>query len=291
MKHETPDPSLKELDSYFRSSESWASDREAGERSKLRMALIMAGVFGVVAVAEAIAIVVMMPLKTVEPYTLLVDRQTGYVEALKPLERETIAPDRALTRSFLAQYVLAREGFDATSLRNDYRKVALWSAGEARDRYIADMQGTNPASPLARLPRGTTIDVEIRGITSLANNSALVRYATVRTDPGGQPQPAQPWQAVVTWQFSGAAMSEADRLTNPLGFQVTRYRRNPEIPLDPQPAQAGQAAAQGAIPATAPYAVTPGAQPAQAPTQSPTRVPVPAPATQTTTSTRPTAKP
>jgi hypothetical protein len=25
-------------------------------------------------------------------------------------------------------------------------------------------------------------------------------------------------------------MNEADRLTNPLGFQVTRYRRNAEIP-------------------------------------------------------------
>ena len=27
-----------------------------------------------------------MPLKTVEPYTLLVDRQTGFVQALKPLD-------------------------------------------------------------------------------------------------------------------------------------------------------------------------------------------------------------
>ena len=264
MKNETPEPDFKDLGSYFRASESWAADREAGERTKLRMALFMAGVFGLVASAEAIAIVVMMPLKTVEPYTLLVDRQTGYVEALKPLERETIAPDRALTRSFLAQYVLAREGFDATSLRNDYRKVALWSAGEARDRYLADMQGTNPASPLVRLPRGAIIDVEVRAITSLANNSALVRYATVRTDPGGQPQPAQAWQAVITWQFSGAPMSEADRLTNPLGFQVTRYRCNPEIPLDPQMTQNSQPVAPAVAPAAGPFTTVPAVQSAPA---------------------------
>lgn len=225
-----PDP--KALDAYFQSSESWAADRTAGEASKLRVALIALGVLAFVALAEAIALITLMPLKTVEPYTLLVDRQTGFVEALKPLERETIAPDRALTRSFIAQYVLAREGFDLSSVRQDYRKVALWSAGEARDRYLAEMQATNPASPFARLPRGTTIDVEVRGITSLSNNSALVRYSTVRTDPGGQPQPAQPWQAVVNWQFSGASMSEADRLTNPLGFQVTRYRRNAEVPVE-----------------------------------------------------------
>lgn len=239
MTQKLPDPSLKDLDTYFRSSESWAADQEASRRSTLKLAWIVAGVLGAIALAEAIAIVVMMPLKTVEPYTLLVDKQTGYVEALKPLERETIAPDRALTRSFLAQYVLAREGFDAASLRSDYRKVALWSAGEARDRYINEIQATNPASPLVRLPRGATIDVEVRGITSLSADTSLVRFSTIRTDPGGQPQSPEPWQAIVTWRFSGAAMSEADRLTNPLGFQVTRYRRNAEIPVEiPAPAQA-----------------------------------------------------
>ncbi|WP_428334172.1 virB8 family protein [Novosphingobium sp.] len=234
-----PDPSPKDLDAYFRSSESWAADKEASQRSTLRLAWIVAGVFGTIALAEAIAIVAMMPLKTVEPYTLLVDKQTGFVEALKPLERETIAPDRALTRSFLAQYILAREGFDGASLRNDYRKVALWSSGEARDRYISEMQATNPASPLAHLPRGAVIDVEVRGLSSLSNDSSLVRFSTIRTDPGGQPQPPQPWQAVVSWRFSGASMSEADRLTNPLGFQVTRYRRNAEIPIETSPVERG----------------------------------------------------
>lgn len=237
MTQKPRDTSIKDLDTYFRSSESWAQDQEAARRSTLRIAWITAGVLGVVALAEAIAIVVMTPLKTVQPYTLLVDKQTGYVEALKPLERETIAPDRALTRSFIAQYVLAREGFDGSIVRNDYRKVALWSSGEARDRYVAEMQGTNPASPLVRLPRGTTIDVVVRGITSLNNETALVRYSTVRTDPGGQPQSPQPWQAVVTWRFTGAAMSEADRLTNPLGFQVVHYRRNAEVPIEVQAAE------------------------------------------------------
>jgi type IV secretion system protein VirB8 len=238
MTEEPQDPSIKELNAYFRSSESWAADQQANQRSTVRLAWIVATVLGTVAVAEAVALVVMMPLKTVEPYTLLVDKQTGFVEALKPLERETIAPDRALTRSFVAQYVLAREGFDLSSVRSDYRKVALWSAGEARDRYVADMQATNPASPLARLPRGTMIDVEVRGMSTLTNDTALVRFSTIRTDPGGQPQPAQPWQAVVTWRFSGSAMSEADRLTNPLGFQVVRYRHNAEIPMGEAPAVA-----------------------------------------------------
>ena len=41
----------------------------------------------------------LMPLKTVEPYTLMVDRTTGYVQALKPLDPAKISPDAALTQS------------------------------------------------------------------------------------------------------------------------------------------------------------------------------------------------
>ena len=99
------------LEGYYRDAESWAEDRNAGLERSSRTAWWVAGGAAIIALLEAIALVLLVPLKTVEPYTLLVDRQTGYVQALKPLSRETIAPDAALVRSFLVQYVIAREGF------------------------------------------------------------------------------------------------------------------------------------------------------------------------------------
>lgn len=243
----------EKLTDYYREAESWAADRERAEHSSRRIAWIVAGVAASIAVLEAIALILLVPLKTVVPYTLLVDRQTGYVQALKPLERETIAPDRALVRSFLAQYVIARESFDADSLRDTYNKVALWSAGEARSQYITGMQASNPVSPLATLPRRAQVRVEIRSISSLNADSALVRFSTIRTDPGGQPQPAQSWAAVVKYRFSGDAMREADRLLNPLGFQVSRYRRDAEVLPDPVPVQnAVPSSASAPQPAVAP---------------------------------------
>lgn len=209
-------------------ADSWAiSVTDQFERSR-RVAWVVAAVFAALALLLAIALVILLPLKTVEPYTLLVDRQTGHVEALAPLERQTIAPDAALTRSFLVQYVIARESFDIDNLQSDYRKVALWSEGEARSRYLTRMQANNPASPLAYLPRRSTMSVEIASVSSLSANTSLVRFTTTRTDPGSQPQPPQHWAAVISYRFSGAEMTEADRLLNPLGFQVTRYRRDAE---------------------------------------------------------------
>ena len=220
------DPALAD---YFEAAESWSADRDASQANSRRIAWIAASVLAVIAILEAIAIVVMLPLKTVVPYTLLVDKQTGYVQALKPLERQVVAPDEALVKSFLAQYVIAREGFDIDSLQDVYRKVALWSADEARSRYIAQMQASNPTSPLAALPRRSLVEVQIRSISSLNADTSLVRFATVQTDPGGQPQEAQPWAAVLKFRFTGDAMSASDRMLNPLGFQVVRYRRDPEI--------------------------------------------------------------
>lgn len=209
-------------------ADSWAiSVTDTLERSR-RIAWIVAGIASAVALLLAVALVILLPLKTTVPYTLLVDRQTGNVEALAPLDEQIVSPDAALTRSFLVQYVTARESFDAGSLQRDYRKVALWSAPEARQRYMARMQASNPMSPLSYMPRGGTIAVEVRSISSLSPDSSLVRFTTTRSDPGARPQPPEYWAAVISYGFSPAAMSEADRLLNPLGFQVTRYRRDAE---------------------------------------------------------------
>lgn len=209
-------------------AESWAqSVTEDLERSR-RTAWIVACVSAAVALLLAIALVLLMPLKTVEPYTLLVDRQTGHVEALEPLNVQTVSADAALTRSFLVQYVIARESYDIDSIQRDYRRIALWSAGEARTRYIASMQPNAPGNPFTQLPTRAVVSVEIRSVSSLGAGRSLVRFTTMRSDAAGQDQEPQYWAAIADWQYSGAEMSQEDRLINPLGFQVTRYRRDAE---------------------------------------------------------------
>lgn len=220
--------SREALDAYYREAGSWADDQIATARSSRRVAWIVASVAVTVALAEAISIMMLVPLKTVVPYTLLVDRQTGYVQALKPLDAQTIAPTAALTQSFLVQYVIARESFDADLLQANYRKVALWSADRARSDYISAMQVSNPASPLATLPRSTVIETRVRSVSPLANGSALVRLEQVRRDAGGRASAPTPYVAVIRYRYSGEPMSVEDRFVNPLGFQVTRYRRDQE---------------------------------------------------------------
>lgn len=215
-------------DAYFAAGESWARDRRDELLASRRIAWLVAGVAVVTALCEALALLALTPLKTVVPYTLMVDRQTGFVQALKPLDAQTVSADRALTQSFLVQYVIAREGFDRGTVQSDYRKVGVWSAGRARADYIAGMQASNPESPLARLPQSASIDAVVKTVTPLGADTAMVRFDTRRRDVGGQSQPPQSWIAVIRYGYSGAPMTVEDRFVNPLGFQVQRYRRSQE---------------------------------------------------------------
>ena len=102
------------------------------------------------------------------------------------------------------------------------------------------MQATNPASPLAQYPRQAVIHTDIRSISVLGGDAVLVRFATTRTDPGGQPVPQGVWAAVIKYRFSAAGMSAASRLDNPLGFQVLRYSKSAEIAPEVQNAAPAQ---------------------------------------------------
>ena len=214
-------------------ADSWATSVTDDLERSNRRAWIVAIIAALIALIEAVALVFLIPLKEIEPYTLLVDRQTGNVEALAPLDAQVVSPDTALTRSHLVQYVIARENFSSESLQDDFRKVSLWSdAGVAR-QFASAMDASNPASPLAYLPRGATIRTEVKSVSPLGEGRSMVRFATTRQDAGLAEQQTQHWVAVIGFQFSSAEMSEADRYINPLGFQVTSYRRNAEtLPED-----------------------------------------------------------
>lgn len=218
----------EKLAEYYAAAESWSNDRERDSSRSRRIAWTAAAIAAAIMLLEAVALVLLIPLKSEVPYTLLVDRQTGYVEALRPLEHKGLTPDAALTRSFLVQYVIARESFDIDTVQQNYRKAALWSADRERSRYLGLMKASNPASPLAVLPRGASIDVRIRSISSLSPDSALVRFDTVLTLPGSSRQRIENWAAVIRYHFTETPMSGEDRLVNPLGFQVVRYRKDAE---------------------------------------------------------------
>lgn len=264
------DQNREALDAYYKEAATWNRDRlQAIDRSR-RVAWWVAGSAVAVAVLLAVTLMLLMPLKTVVPYTLLVDRTTGYVQALKPLDPDKVTPDSALTQSFLVQYVIARESFDIDMLKSNYNKVALWSGETARADYLNLMQISNPLSPINLYPRTAVVETQVKSVSPVSASAALVRFDTIRRDANGVAQPPRSWVAVIRYRYSGEPMKLEDRFVNPLGFRVLRYRKDPEAPpppatvLTPVPVPAGTVPVVAVPSTTNVTVVTPGTAPAAA---------------------------
>jgi type IV secretion system protein VirB8 len=137
------------------------------------------------------------------------------------------------------------------------------------------MTSGNPDNPLSRYSRSTVVQAHVESVSPVAADTALVRFYTEQSDPDQGPRPRAFWAAMVRYRFSGEPMTLADRLVNPLGFQVVSYRRDQEAP-PPEPIPVATASP---LPASPPlYNGAPVATPAPtgAPNQSQPAYPRPA---------------
>lgn len=219
---------MNKHDIYYASAQSWADERVEAQRKSLRLAWSAAAGFGALALILALGIVLMVPLKSVQPYVVTVDRQTGAVEMATTVANGRLTQNEAVIEAQLANYVRVRETFDATDLADNYRRVQLMSAPDVRSEYIAAMAASNPASPLRTLSPGDTLSVRIKSVSLLSRTSALVRFDVSRTMPGSRGATTSSYVGAISFGFSDKPLRAADRFDNPLGFQVTRYRRDAE---------------------------------------------------------------
>lgn len=247
-------PTTPKIDrpAYHSRMATWAEDVQAAEARSRRTAWIVAGIATTIAALEAMAIISLAPLKTVVPYTVLVDRTTGFTQTLDGTHPQLIKPQSALVQSMLAQYVIAHETFDLTTTAEQYKKVSLWSAGDARTAYLSLMPTSNPQSPLNLYPRTALVATTIESVSITGPQSASVRFITDRRDTPSSAAVRNYWSAELRYRFTGEPMDVEDRLENPLGFQVVYYRRDQEAP--PAAAVSGPA-----VPPSTVIGATPGA--------------------------------
>jgi type IV secretion system protein VirB8 len=218
-------PNLK---TYFDEAKSWDADRlRSAERSR-RLAWGVAAFAGVLATSAVGAVAMLAPLKTMVPYVIRVDRTTGAVDVISALKHaRPVTYEEAVTKHFLAQYVRAREGWLAPAAEANFRQVSIMSTPAEQERWADHFRAANPNSPQVVYGATGEAQVEIRAVSFVSAGVADVRFhRTVRL---GSQVTESDWIATVAFAYAKAPMAEADRLRNPLGFQVSSYRADPEV--------------------------------------------------------------
>ena len=219
----------EELKRYFTEARRWDQDRLASALQSRRLAWAAAGVAAALAISATAAVTFLTPLKTSEPFVIRVDRTTGSVDVVRGLSAEDgpVHYDEAVSKYFLGQYVRQREGYLDPAAEDAFRLVSILSAPAEQRRWADLFRGSNPDSPQNLYGRDGEAVISIRAIGFINDGVANVRFH--RTVRQAQQTVESDWIATIAFTYTRAPMSEPDRLRNPLGFQVTSYRADPEV--------------------------------------------------------------
>lgn len=224
----SPTAANSDLKTYFEEARRWDEDRLAAAERSRRLAWMVAAGAGALAIAAVVAVAALTPLKTVEPFVVRVDRSTGAVDVMTGLKGpDHLTYEESVSKYFLGLYVRAREGWLLQAAEQNFRQVSILSTPAEQQRWADQFRPTNPQSPQVLWGSNGESQIDVRSISFISPKVATVRFHRVLRQ--GTQVVESDWVATLAFAYTKAPMLEADRLKNPLGFQVSSYRADPEV--------------------------------------------------------------
>ena len=206
---------------------------EKSERKAWNVAKVSCGLV----VILCLAIFLMLPLKTTEPFVVQVDKSTGLTEILHIANTSDIPSSEIMDKYWVSQFIYAHENYDWNTLNDDIEKVRQLAVPEVYDSYVTQFNGQNGEKSIERkLQNKYRVVVQIKSIVINSVNSGVEKVATVRfskktiKNDSGLEVGSNSWTANIAYEYYPEFDSvESARLVNPFGFKVLSYRVDPEL--------------------------------------------------------------
>jgi type IV secretion system protein VirB8 len=229
----------KSVDEYYAEARSWETERLASAERTTRYAWWVAGAGWFAAVAAAVALVGLTPLKRVEPFLIRVDGTTGVVDVV-PSYRGGAEVQESITRYLLMHYTSVCERFNFATAESDYLECGAFNSSTRNQAWSALWSPGNPASPLNRYKDGTVVRAQVQAVSFFARANGLkdlaqVRYLKAERPSGEGAERMTQWIATVQYTYGAPSEDNQRRALNPLGFKVLEFHAEPEV-ITPAPA-------------------------------------------------------
>ena len=221
---------------YYADGATWEHDIARRNRNSRALAWIVASVMSVVAIVTLGILALLVPLKTYEPYMVVVDKTTGFVEVKRPMAEGALTQDEAVTMFNVVRYVKARETYDPKALKDNFDLAQLLASGDSARELTEIYSPANPKNTVKIYGTNTEVAVNIKSVTFPNNRTALVRFST--DEKSATNTITRHWVSLVRFRYTGAPMRNEWRFQNPLGFQALEYRRDQETAPSPGTAEA-----------------------------------------------------
>lgn len=179
------------------------------------------------AVLSVIAVMLLTPLKTVTPYVIRVDNNTGATDIVTVLQQSETSYGEATDRYWLSQYIKMRESYDWWTVQSTYDASMLLSSSVLQNEIAAFFE--SEAAPYKVFKDKYRVDIKILSISWVGDTAQIRFEKQVKPLIQGQKAPVvQRYIATIGYRYVNTAQAEKDRLVNPLGLQVMSYRVDPE---------------------------------------------------------------
>lgn len=212
---------------YLNEAKGWETDKVRKAEASEKRAWIVASIASVAAVGAIFSVAALVPLKETIPYVIRVDNSTGITDVATALKDGKTNYDEVMSKYFLKLYIRYREGYSRPLAEEYYSNVGLMSGPQEAQKYAAYFNPKNPLSPLSIYGTTAKVKTDIKSVSFINPTIALVRY-TKTIERGLDSSQVTHWTATMTFKYNAAPMKEKDRAINPLGFQVTEYRNDPD---------------------------------------------------------------
>ena len=216
---------------YYADGATWERDIARRNRNSRALAWIVAAVMTIVAVGALGTLALLVPLKTYEPYMVVVDKTTGFVEVKRPMAEGPLTQDEAVTTFNVVRYIKARETYDPKALKDNFDLAQLLATGDAARELTEIYSPANPSNPVKVHGANTVVTVNIKSVTFPNNRTALARFST--EEKSSTNIITRNWVSLVRFRYTSVPMRNEWRFDNPLGFQVLEYRRDQETAPSP----------------------------------------------------------
>ncbi len=200
-----------------------------GPRRRERFAYFVAAVGVIVGLAGFLGAVSLFPLKTIETFVVVVDKETGEMDRVSQVAALTLDESDAIIQANLVAYVDDRETYDLTDGEQRINSVLDRSDSDAA-RTLRDLwSSTSEDYPITVYGRDTRIDVVIRSVNQIEKGVAQVRFTRTLRRERDTRTVTRPYVATLAYEFRPETRQRLqDVWANPLGFVVTSYRVDAE---------------------------------------------------------------
>ncbi len=223
----------------------------AQSRRSERVAWWTAGGGWLCALMSAASLMLLMPLKRVDPFIVRVDNTTGVVDVVPEYSGHGEVAE-SVTRYLLTHYVTVCERFNFATAESDYQECGAFHSALRNQSWYALWNPASPTSPLNLYKDGSIVRAQVVSVSFFKRGNgvadlAQVRYVKGRRAAGATDEQLTHWIATVQYSYSEPSKNPQTRSWNPLGFKVIDFHPEPEVSAETS-AAAGSGGAAAAVP-------------------------------------------